>query len=406
MRQRWFWRSGAALVVALLFLAAPALARYSALVVDAQTGRILIDEGADEIRYPASLTKLMTLYLVFDALDSGQLKLRQALPVSMHAAQQAPSKLGLVAGSTITVEEAILAVVTKSANDAAVVLAEAIGGDEDDFAETMTDRARDLGMRTTIFRNASGLPNPKQVTTARDMVGLGLAMLRNHQAHYHYFSSRSFNFRGQWLTTHNRMLDSYPGTDGMKTGFIQASGFNIVTSVERGGRRLVGTMFGGDTANARDRHMAALFDEGYDLLYAAAPMRTSTTYQAAARQEGHPTKASLRHAAYQPTAGTEKRGSHGRRAAEKPQPRTPSAGWGIQLGAFRAADAAYAHLTKVGKLAANVLDGTKGFVDPIKTKGKTVYRARIVGLTEQRAAAACKSLGRRQIDCIPIRVDV
>jgi len=399
-----------------LFLAFGALApmsaeaRYSALVVDAATGRDLISEDADEVRHPASLAKLMTLYLVFEALQNGQLRLQQSLPVSREAANQAPSKLDLRAGSTITVEDAIYGVITKSANDAAVVLAEAIGRDERDFADLMTDRARSLGMRQTYFRNASGLPDPAQTTTARDMVRLGMALLRDHPKYYPYFSARTFTFRGQVFTTHNRLLDSLAGTDGMKTGFIQASGFNVVTSVERSGRRLVGVMFGGDSALARDRHVESLFDEAFEIARTRSAMRTNITYVPTRfDRKATPVRyqvASGPTPAANPTPRREAASTtipaprQTRKAPQKNESR-----WAIQVGAYNAADLAHAQIGKVTKIASNHVNGAEPSVDTVKNRGKVLYRARLNGLSESNAQAACRSLERQRIGCMAINLE-
>ncbi|MDP9196903.1 MAG: D-alanyl-D-alanine carboxypeptidase, partial [Pseudomonadota bacterium] len=226
--------------------------KYSAILMDAATGRILHSEAADQKRYPASLTKMMTLYLAFDALKAGKLKPGQKLKISSRAASQAPSKLGLVPGKTISVENAILALTTKSANDAAVVLAEAIAGSEKAFAERMTRKARQLGMTATVFQNASGLPNFRQVTTARDIATLSRALIRSHSRYYHYFSRTSFSWNGRTHTNHNRLLGHYPGADGLKTGYIDASGFNLAASAIRGKKRLICVVFGGPSGSWRD----------------------------------------------------------------------------------------------------------------------------------------------------------
>ena len=229
-----------------------ATARYASMVVDAESGQVLHAVNADTRNYPASLTKMMTLFLVFDALEKGTLRLDQPLPVSKRAAGMPPSKLGLKQGQTITVEDAILALVTKSANDVAVVIAEALGGQETTFAKMMTERAQELGMSRTTFRNASGLPNRGQKSTARDMVRLAQALMEDHDKYYHYFSTQSFTYQGRTYRNHNRLLKGYKGTDGIKTGYIRASGFNLVSSVERDGRRVIAVVFGGKTSRSRD----------------------------------------------------------------------------------------------------------------------------------------------------------
>ncbi|EFH11403.1 serine-type D-Ala-D-Ala carboxypeptidase, partial [Pseudoroseomonas cervicalis ATCC 49957] len=258
-------------MLALLLLAMGALpaaaqiggARYSAIVMDAATGEELVSVNAGASRYPASLTKMMTLYMMFEAMQQGRMTLSTRIPVSRHAAGQEPSKLGLKPGSSISARDAILALVTKSANDVAAAVAEHLGGSEVQFGRLMTRRAQSLGMRDTSFRNASGLPDANQVTTARDMALLSRALIRHFPQHYAYFNARSFSWRGQTIRSHNRVLAEYDGADGLKTGFIRASGFNLASSAERGGVRLIVVVFGGATSRERDDHVMALFDRGF-----------------------------------------------------------------------------------------------------------------------------------------------
>jgi D-alanyl-D-alanine carboxypeptidase len=234
---------------------------YAAIVVDANSGRVLHAANADSLRHPASITKIMTLYLVFEQIEAGKLRLDTPLPVSAHAASQAPSKLGLRPGQTISVEDAIKALVTKSANDIAAVIAEAIGGDEETFAKMMTRKARALGMSRTVYANASGLPDDDQVTTARDQALLGRAIQDRFPRHYRYFATSSFYFGGRAIRNHNNLLGRVAGVDGIKTGFIRKSGFNLVTSVRRGNRHLVLVVIGGASAGARDARMRSLIEE-------------------------------------------------------------------------------------------------------------------------------------------------
>jgi len=244
--------------------------RYAALVAETRTGRVLIAANADEPRYPASLTKMMTLYMVFEALREGRLQLSTPIRMSEEAASRPPSKLGLPVGASLTTEQAILALVTKSANDVAAAIAEHLGGSEERFAQMMTMRARAIGMTRTTFRNASGLPDPDNVSTARDLATLGLRLLRDFPNRYHYFSTVHFNWGRIAIRNHNRMLGDYAGADGIKTGYIRASGFNIVTSAERDGIRLVGVTMGGSSWVERDQHMGALLDQGFAQLGVAA----------------------------------------------------------------------------------------------------------------------------------------
>ncbi len=235
--------------------------RYAAIMVDTGTKQALYSDHADDLRFPASLTKMMTLYLLFEALETGRVSSSTQMPVSSFAAGQAPSKLGLKAGQTLDVDTAISALAVKSANDAAVVVAEHLGGSESAFAAAMTSKARALGMNRTTFRNASGLPDSAQVTTARDMAVLGMALRERFPQHFTRFSARTFAYAGREVRGHNRALDMIDGADGIKTGYTRASGFNLVTSANRGGKTVVGVVMGEDSAKVRDARMLALFDK-------------------------------------------------------------------------------------------------------------------------------------------------
>ncbi len=236
-------------------------AKFASIIVDGNSGSVLQSTSPDGLRHPASLTKIMTLYLLFERLESGKMKLDTEMPVSQHAADQDPTKLNLRAGQTIRVEDAIKGLVTRSANDAAVVIAEAIAGDEDDFAVMMTRKARSLGMSKTVYRNANGLPNDEQVTTARDQATLGRAIQERFPRYYRYFSTTTFNWRGQSIRNHNHLLGSVEGVDGIKTGYTRASGFNLVTSIHRGNRHLIGVVLGGRSGGSRDAIMRNLLAE-------------------------------------------------------------------------------------------------------------------------------------------------
>jgi D-alanyl-D-alanine carboxypeptidase len=237
---------------------------FASIIVDANSGATLAATNPDSLRFPASLTKIMTLYLLFERLDAGKISLNTEMPVSAHASSQAPTKLGLRPGQTIRVEDAIKGLVTRSANDAAVVIAEALGGDEDDFAKMMTRKARSLGMTRTVYRNASGLPNDDQVTTARDQSTLGRAIQERFPRYYRYFATASFNYRGRNIRNHNRLIGSVEGVDGIKTGYTRASGFNLVTNLRRGNRHLVGVVMGGRSGASRDATMRNLLAANLD----------------------------------------------------------------------------------------------------------------------------------------------
>jgi len=232
--------------------------KYAAVVIDANTGQMLYGVNATDRRYPASLTKMMTLYLLFEAMDQGRVTRETQIPVSPHAAAMPPTKLHFRPGETIDIDSAIRAMVTKSANDVAVAVGEYLGGTETRFAGLMNEKARQLGMLNTVFQNASGLPEPAQHTTAYDMARLGLALRQRFPQYYYYFSIESFAFRGKLIRGHNKVLDTVPGADGIKTGYIRASGFNIVTSVSRDGRKLLVVVMGGKTAKERNERVAEL----------------------------------------------------------------------------------------------------------------------------------------------------
>lgn len=276
--------------------------KAASFVIDYATGEVLHAENADARRHPASLTKMMTLYMAFEAIEQGRLKLTDRLPVSQYASEQSPTKLGLKAGTTVQVEDAVMGLVTKSANDAAVVIAEHLGGGtESGFARQMTQKARRLGMPSTNFQNASGLPDDDQVTTARDMVTLGRALIRDFPQFYPLFSTKSFTFGGRAHPNHNHLMSTYDGMDGIKTGFIRASGFNLVASAKRGNRRLVASVFGGTSPKNRDDYMAKLLDKSFssepgskrieEPLVAAAPVKEAPKQVAAAKPEPAPVKA-------------------------------------------------------------------------------------------------------------------
>ncbi|MEL6724300.1 MAG: D-alanyl-D-alanine carboxypeptidase family protein [Pseudomonadota bacterium] len=237
--------------------------KYASIVIDLERDQVLHARHADAPRYPASLTKAMTLYMLFDAMKAGEVRLHEPLPVSRTAASQPPSSLRLRAGNTITTKDAINALITKSANDVAVVVAERLGGSEERFATLMTTKARAMGMDSTTFKNASGLPNSQQLSTARDMAILAERLLEDHADYYGYFSNKKFSWGRAMYRNHNRLIGKVEGVDGIKTGYTRASGFNLMTSAKRRGRRVVAIMFGGSTARSRDQHVADLVEAAY-----------------------------------------------------------------------------------------------------------------------------------------------
>jgi D-alanyl-D-alanine carboxypeptidase len=391
------------LAIGLLSTSPEAQAKYAAIIIDADTGEVLHEVNPDGMNYPASLTKMMTLYLAFEALDSGQLKLDQKLPVSTHAASRAPSKLGLIPGDSVAVRDLILALVTKSANDAASVVAEGLGGSETAFAERMTQKARKLGMKNTVFHNASGLPDPLNRTTARDLATLARALYRDFPDHYHYFATREFVYHGVVHANHNHLMSSFQGMDGIKTGYINASGFNLAASAKRDNRRLIGVVMGGQSARARDAHMAQLLNEAFasrrsNMMVAKAeePADAESTPAVpakrgiAARAVSALSPVSRAEAApVSGDAGTLRKASERVRRLQH---------WSVQLGAFShhaAAEKAVASVTKL-----SVAKGKPAVIlDPAKTDTERLYRARLVNFTKQEANAVCSSLHKRHLKC-------
>ncbi|BBO11993.1 D-alanyl-D-alanine carboxypeptidase [Bradyrhizobium sp. TM102] len=303
--------------------------RFASIIVDGNSGAVLQATSPDGIRHPASLTKIMTLYLLFERLESGKMKLDTEMPVSQHAADQDPTKLNLRAGQTIRVEDAIKGLVTRSANDAAVVIAEAIGGDEDDFAQMMTRKARSLGMSKTVYRNANGLPNDEQVTTARDQATLGRAIQERFPRYYRYFATATFNWRGQSIRNHNHLLGNVEGVDGIKTGYTRASGFNLVTSMRRGNRHLIGVVLGGRSGGSRDAIMRNLLAENLE--------KGATTHTVAAVTERNGADASTEVADASPTPA---RAVPQVQAAPAPAPEAAPSRLAARLSTLAAATAA------------------------------------------------------------------
>ena len=381
-----------------------AAARVSSLVVDERTGEILTADNPDLQNYPASLTKMMTLYLTFEAVEAGRLRFDQTIPVSAHAASQAPSKLNLAPGGSIKVEDAVRGIAVKSANDAAVVMAEALGGTEPRFAQRMTAKAQQLGMTNTQFRNASGLPNRGQVSTARDIAILALALRRDFPKYYRFFSEVEFTYRGTTHVNHNHMLGKVDGVDGVKTGFIRASGFNIATSAERNGRRLVGVVLGGMSPTMRDQHMAALLDEGFAI--AAKPstgagarlkLASAAPIPVAAPAPQRPAGLKLGKLAPVPPPDED--------LAKAPlaAPGTAKKGWAVQVGAFSRPGPAKLAAAKVQKRDA-ALKGRP--ISIARAEGddddSELYRARVIGLTQIAARQACDRLRKQRVECVVV----
>jgi D-alanyl-D-alanine carboxypeptidase len=361
-------------------------ARYSAIVMDAGTGRILMGVNQDALRFPASLTKLMTLYMTFEALRDRRIQLSQYMTVSASAASMPPSKLGLQPGEALTVEQAILGLVTKSANDAASALGEFLGGSEDRFAQMMTLRARALGMSRTSFRNASGLPDSDQWTTARDLATLGRRLVLDFPQLYGYFSVPGFIWHNRVIQNHDTMLRSYPGADGMKTGFTDAAGHNLVTSALHGNVRLIGVVMGAASNMERDQHMAMLLDGGFGEANGPAS-RFGGSLIALANAA---TTFSMRPTQPAPAMVPEQSALAPRTGRDH----------GIQIGAFAAERMARGLALESARLAPDA----QPRVQPVVLRHRTVYRAQLVGLSEAEARNVCSDLARRVATCEIFRI--
>lgn len=451
-------RAGVLLFCAFLLcfqlVARPALAIDASIVIDANTDTVISQDRPDRLLHPASMSKLMTLYLAFDALEAGRISLQRTFPVSAHAESMSPTKLNLVAGQKISVEDLILSMVTLSANDSAVVLAEGLGGSEDRFAQLMTRKAHQLGMVNSNFRNANGLPDPGQISTARDMAILCRALIRHFPQYYHYFSVREFTYNGIEHANHNHLMSRYEGMDGLKTGLTNASGFNLAASAVRNGRRLIGVVFGGTSAVQRDDYMAALLDDGFRKSSNVAmttavpppvpghkPSELIGAGGAATVAQLPPPPAAPASKPIAEIAGPEKAGQNGvalnaqrpKTIAElsaatgqgdvevpddvKPVPKSKASGervamlvtpksrhektkkaavvearWSIQVGAYATREATEAAIKQAIKKAPSLLKNAKVVVAALPQKHGTIYRGRLSGLEAGDARKACRLL--------------
>lgn len=372
-------------------------------MIDHTTGSILEETDPDATRYPASLTKMMTLYLIFDALARNRIELTTRWPVSLHASRQTPTKLGLRPGQTIAVQDVILGLITRSANDAAVVAAEGLGGSEPGFAMMMTARARQLGMNSTVFQNASGLPNTAQVTTARDIATLARSLIRDFPQYYGYFSTDDFVYRGRRIANHNRLMNWYPGADGLKTGYIGASGYNLAFSAVRDGRRLIGVVMGGNSARSRDHEMARLFDASFARAATLPPAREAAAQRpalvatAAPNDEPGPDAASGRTARGRVVNGRVQQVTAPTPAA--PARAVAARSWGVQVGAFSTLEQGRRATDRAVRLARGTLSNATVDLSSSDANGRPVYRARLLGLTEEQARQACRALARHRAAC-------
>lgn len=452
--------------LALLGAVQPAAAnpKFAAIAVDARTGKILFSSDIDGQRYPASLTKVMTLYVLFEELKAGRLKLTSELKVSQRAASMQPTKLGLKPGESIAVEDAIKVLVTRSANDIATAIGENLEGTEANFAARMTRTARAIGMSKSTFKNASGLPNPAQVTTARDMATLSLRIQRDFPEYYSYFRVSSFNYKGQTIRTHNRLLGRFQGTDGIKTGFIRASGFNLTTSAKRGDKRIVGVVMGGRSGAARDKYMMTMLEKAFPkcvdgkMIAAAAGTSKGASVpdsktavvlpkeKPVTDRKGLDEKIQAASIADGPAAAGDtnfeelmagsddvsepdtkvleaKIEEAANEPAEKPIDKVPAklpfevknevpvpaekkvvasvdSSWNIQIGAYPKKEEARLKLKEIRASGYAFLSGKQAITVEVQKGAKTVYRARFSGFTQKTAKAACAQLSKKGLTCL------
>lgn len=453
------------LALAMTFVVANAAssmaARSASIVIDAKTGKVLYSQNADGRRYPASLTKMMTLYMAFEAMANGKISKNSRVVFSANAAAEPPTKLGVKRGGAITVETAILSMVTKSANDSATAIGELLGGNEANFAHMMTAKARALGMKGTVFRNAHGLPNPGQFTTARDMAVLGIALREHFPQYYGYFSQRSFLYGRRRINGHNRLLGRIKGVDGIKTGYTRASGYNLVSSVDDGDRRIVAVVIGGKSGGSRDNQMAALIktylpkasSRGSGMLIAKAgggnpitalakvflPKRDAPTPDsrpdgdapdddaqdgdaiASLVEETEPvveeatpvvetSPVSQTRKVNTVAAATADDVATARVAAAYGEPATvdpvntasvPS-GWAVQVASSPKQSEAQALLDETSKQAPSVLADAVGFTVAFEKDGVTYYRARFGFGSKTAAWKACNALKKKKIECYAV----
>ena len=370
--------------------------RYASIIVDTDNLDILHARQIDELRYPASLTKVMTLYLAFDALDAGELRLDEKVTVSPTAARTPPVDIGLRAGEAVRVDTLLQAIAVRSANDAAVVLAERLGGSEAAFADLMTAKARRLGMSQTTFKTANGLPHPEQLTTARDMAKLANAVLVNHRRHYHYFGLKTFTFNGRTYRNTNRLLRDREDVDGFKTGYTRDSGYNLIVSAHKDGRRLIAVVLGGASGASRNSHMSDLVDRGFDVMgikpqeIKIAELPKKPPAPSAVKIIDETPKILRLRGQSGPIllpASTQTQGQ---------ELRLPKESWSVQLGQFDQEAEAMAHLESLSLLP----DLTKA-TPALIPRGSRIS-ARMTGLSAQSAHTACKALVKTRHGCLII----
>jgi D-alanyl-D-alanine carboxypeptidase len=366
----------------------------SSIMMDARSGQILYAQNADQPRYPASLTKLMTLYMLFEALRDHRITLNQLMPVSVHAASVQPVKLGMPPGARLSVEEAILGMVTLSANDAATAAGEFLaGGDETRFGALMTLKAHTLGMDDTVFRNASGLPDPAQVTTAHDLALLARRLIQDFPDDYHYFSTPSFLFHGRVIFNHDHLLKSYPGADGMKTGYTNAAGHNLVTSALRGGVRLIGVVMAAPSNGFRDEQMAGMLNSGFTTELGGGAALAAATAAAATRQaQTEGTGPVVPVAATLPNGQRQVGSEVGLAARTVPN-------WSLDLGSYPSKAAAF----KVLRIGVRSAGGGVVHLAAVRSRSHVKWHAWIAQVSPAHARSACAAMNHYGRSCVAVR---
>lgn len=374
-----------------LSMAWPASAKYASIIVDAETGRIYHEINADTRNYPASLTKMMTLYLLFEQIESGDMSLKTRMRVSARASRQPRSKMWLAPGSKISAEMAILALIVRSANDVAVVVAEHIGKTERSFARKMTKKAKELGMTRTNFRNASGLPNRAQLSTARDMALLSQRLINDFPQFYSYFGRNTFKYAGNTYRGHNDFMKRYDGADGLKTGYTRASGYNLAASARRDSSRLIGVVFGGKSSRQRDRHLTSLMDQGFT---------DAAEYGLPPYPARKPLMLADKNGQLVPSKVTVKPRSRPNLALLK------SESWGLQIGAFSISDLAQEKANEATAVIRQTYNAAFSRIQPVNVGGKELFRAQIMGLKKSETLAACRLIERVPHQCLVVTPEI
>ena len=372
-------------------------ASTSSIMLNADDGKVMYEQNADELRYPASLTKLMTLYITFHALESGKLKLTDKLKVSAVAAGRSPSKLGVRAGSTITVKDAVMAVIVKSANDCATVLAEHFAKSEREFAVMMTQTAHKLGMKHTTFKNASGLPNSAQKSTARDMATLAMAVYHHFPQYYKWFSAQSFRYQGRTITGHNHLLSTFTGADGMKTGYTAASGYNIVTSAHRNNKRVIAVTMGHRYWGERDKKVALMMDKGLQHLKKSDNIDVAVLSREinGGKTASAPTKLASVQTKHTPVAAPKAPAQKSATVAQAVQ----NGKYAVQVGSFSDYKRAKNYALSVKNNLAKKFAVHHIAVEKINSANGTMYRSKVVGLAKRDAAKICANMKRQKKSC-------